>query len=136
MFTEHIHRDVYPAIVRLASYLPVSLPYNLFPITQDPSKPSLALPGKTVLVTGGGRGIGVSIVEAFAKAQAKTIILTGRDEPSLTAAKDKFSSVYPDIEFLALKADIGVPESVEVLFQSLNGKVKQIGRCCFSISGT
>jgi len=105
-FTEHIHRDVYPAI--------------------DPSKPSLALPGKVVLVTGGGRGIGLSIADAFAKAQVKTIILTGRTESSLTSAKDKFSKQYPKVAFLTSSVDIGSPESVDALFKSLGGKINQI----------
>ncbi|KIM21834.1 hypothetical protein M408DRAFT_333213 [Serendipita vermifera MAFF 305830] len=106
MFTEHFHRDVYPAI--------------------DPTNPALALTGKTVLVTGGGRGIGVSIVEAFAKAQAKSIILTGRTESSLVAAKEKFTKAFPGVQFIASAVDIGVPESVDAMFKSLNGKVEHI----------
>jgi NADP-dependent 3-hydroxy acid dehydrogenase YdfG len=44
----------------------------------DPTQTRLSVSGKAVLVTGGGTTIGKAIVEAFAKAKAKTVFLTGR----------------------------------------------------------
>ncbi|KIM22563.1 hypothetical protein M408DRAFT_78899 [Serendipita vermifera MAFF 305830] len=105
-FTKTIHRDVYDTI--------------------DPTSPSLALPGKTVLVTGGGRGIGIGIVESYAKAQAETIILTGRTESSLAAVQVKFKALYPKTEFISLASDIGVLEDVTALFNNLKSRVSQI----------
>ncbi|KIM19771.1 hypothetical protein M408DRAFT_83068 [Serendipita vermifera MAFF 305830] len=105
-FTKTIHRDVYSTI--------------------DPTSPSLALPGKTVLVTGGGRGIGIGIVESYAKSQAKTIILTGRTESSLAAVQAKFKALYPKTEFISLASDIGVLEDVTALFNNLKSRVSQI----------
>ncbi|KAG8751091.1 hypothetical protein FRC14_008145 [Serendipita sp. 396] len=105
-FTKTIHREVYPAI--------------------DSTKPELSLAGKTVLVTGAGRGIGLSITEAFAQAKAKTIILTGRSESSLVNAKTSFEVSFPTVEFVTATVDIGSPESVDALFDGLKGKVNQI----------
>ncbi|KAG8803563.1 hypothetical protein FRC18_007287 [Serendipita sp. 400] len=105
-FTKTIHREVYPAI--------------------DSTKPELSLAGKTVLVTGAGRGIGLSITEAFAQAKAKTIILTGRSENSLVNAKTSFEVSFPTVEFVTATVDIGSAESVDALFDGLKGKVNQI----------
>ena len=96
---------------------------------KDPSKPELALPGKTVLITGAGRGIGLDVVDSFSKAQAKNIILTGRSEASLVDAKAKFEKTYPKVQFIIATVDIGVPASVDALFSGLKGKVQQIGIC-------
>ncbi|KAG8819593.1 hypothetical protein FRC19_009676, partial [Serendipita sp. 401] len=101
-FTKTIHREVYPAI--------------------DSTKPELSLAGKTVLVTGAGRGIGLSITEAFAQANAKTIILTGRSENSLVNAKTSFEVSFPTVEFVMAIVDIGSAESVDALFDGLKGK--------------
>jgi NAD(P)-dependent dehydrogenase (short-subunit alcohol dehydrogenase family) len=94
---------------------------------QDPTKPELALNEKVVLITGGGRGIGVSIVEAFAKARAKTIILTGRSEAGLANTKNSLESSYPETTFIPISVDIGSEESVDNLYKSLKGKVDHIG---------
>lgn len=105
-FTKSIHREVYDAI--------------------DPTKPSLALPGKTVLVTGAARGIGITIVESFAKAHAKTIILVGRSASALSSAQTKFEQSFPDVHFIAVPTDIGEPQSVDALFAGLKTQVDHI----------
>ena len=58
----------------------------------DPTRPELSLSGKVILITGGGAGIGVSMVEAFATAGAKDIVITGRrlDKLEETAKKVSF----------------------------------------------
>ena len=65
--TSVFHRDAYPAI--------------------SPSRPELSVAGKTVLITGGGRGIGKSITTAFAHAGASHIVILGRDASTLEAVK-------------------------------------------------
>lgn len=57
-FTKTVHRTSYPSI--------------------DPSRPELSQAGRTVLITGGGTGIGLSIAKSFAQAGAKRVIIVGR----------------------------------------------------------
>lgn len=57
-FTKTVHRTPYPSI--------------------DPSRPELSQAGRTVLITGGGTGIGLSIGKSFAQAGAKRVIIVGR----------------------------------------------------------
>jgi NAD(P)-dependent dehydrogenase (short-subunit alcohol dehydrogenase family) len=62
-FTATFHHEPYPAIY--------------------PSRVELSAQGKVVIVTGGGKGIGKATALAFAKAQAKAIVITGRTETTL-----------------------------------------------------
>ena len=67
--TKTIHRKVYPAI--------------------DPSNPALSQKGQTVLITGGGTNIGLSMSRAFVRANAATLIIIGRRANVLEEAKAK-----------------------------------------------
>ncbi|KAI4661346.1 uncharacterized protein J4E79_005159 [Alternaria viburni] len=49
----------------------------------DPSNPNLRKIGKTIIITGAGRGSGRSTALAFAKAHAARVILIGRTESTL-----------------------------------------------------
>jgi NAD(P)-dependent dehydrogenase (short-subunit alcohol dehydrogenase family) len=57
-FTKTVHRTSYPSI--------------------DPSRHELSQAGRTVLITGGGTGIGLSIGKSFAQAGARRVIIVGR----------------------------------------------------------
>jgi hypothetical protein len=57
------HNDIYPAI--------------------DPTRPELSAKGKSVVITGGGSGIGPQIARPFAIAGAKDIGIIGRRKNSL-----------------------------------------------------
>ncbi|ROW15080.1 hypothetical protein VPNG_03417 [Cytospora leucostoma] len=65
--TKSVHRSSYPAI--------------------DPTRPELSQDGRTVLITGGGTGIGFAIASSFVQAGAKAVIIAGRRENVLTDAK-------------------------------------------------
>ncbi len=58
--------------------------------------------GKVVIVTGGGRGIGIGISTAFAKAGAK-LVITGRNADTLEAAKTKLEEYGAEV--LTVPAD-------------------------------
>lgn len=64
-YTNTFHHASYPAI--------------------SPSRPELSAAGKTVVISGGGRGLGTGIVEAFAQAGAAQIIVLGRRLDALRA---------------------------------------------------
>lgn len=62
--------------------------------------------GKTILITGGAGGIGMAIAEAFAEAQTSRIVLVGRTQDSLIAAKTQLEDKYPNTQVVTYAADI------------------------------
>lgn len=73
----------------------------------------LGLKGRTVLVTGASKGIGLACAESFAREGAKMII-TGRDESRLQAAVDKLKASGADVASFA--GDLGNAGDRERLF--------------------
>jgi len=53
--------------------------------------------GKSVLITGGGYGIGIAIAKSFAEAGISEIILVGRTESKLKATADDLES-FPNLK--------------------------------------
>ncbi|KAE9401801.1 short-chain dehydrogenase/reductase [Gymnopus androsaceus JB14] len=100
--TPTYHRDTYPSI--------------------SPTKPSLTQTGKTILITGGGDGIGLEIARSFAKARASRIIIVGRRAGLLDEAvgglRDEFQS--GGTEFMAHQTDIGSDTSISSLWEFLH----------------
>lgn len=74
------------------------------------------LKGKTILITGGGSGIGLEAAKQFLEIGAK-VIITGRNQDKLNAAKQ----LYP--ELIALQSDAGNEADARTLFD----KVKELG---------
>ena len=66
--------------------------------------------GNTILITGGGTGIGLAIAEAFLKRDNK-IIICGRRESLLKEVKEK----YPEVEYIV--TDLRKPDQVKLLHQ-------------------
>ena len=64
----------------------------------------------TILITGGGTGIGLAIVEAFLEKNNK-VIICGRRESVLKDVKKK----YPEVEYLV--TDLRKPDQVRLLYQ-------------------
>ncbi|KAM3071282.1 hypothetical protein ACMFMG_008872 [Clarireedia jacksonii] len=79
-----------------------STPYSSI----SPLKPSLSNSGKTILITGGGSGLGSSIAHAFAESGATKIVLFGRTPSSLLSTKSKIESLFPNCAILPLNVDI------------------------------
>lgn len=52
----------------------------------SPSRPELSLAGKTVVVTGGGAGIGLAISKSVAQAGARSLVIVGRRAEVLSNA--------------------------------------------------
>jgi len=77
------------------------------------------LQGKTVLVTGGGSGIGQGVALALAREGCR-VAITGRDESKLRATAASFSG-QPAIRFQA--CDVGDRADVQRLFAWVNGEL-------------
>jgi len=74
------------------------------------------LKGKTILITGGGSGIGLEAAKQFLDIGAK-VIITGRNQDKLNAAK----KLYPRL--IAIQSDAGNAADAQYLFD----KVKELG---------
>jgi 3-oxoacyl-[acyl-carrier protein] reductase len=66
----------------------------------------LNLNGKTALVTGGSRGIGLSIATELSKAGAR-VAICGRNEPALAAAAALIVSERRQAEVMWVRCDVG-----------------------------
>ncbi|KAH7012878.1 hypothetical protein EDB80DRAFT_834502 [Ilyonectria destructans] len=62
--------------------------------------------GKTILVTGAGRGIGQAIAIAFAQASAARLILTAKEDSELKETRDKVEAIKPDIQVFFRALDV------------------------------
>lgn len=71
-----------------------------------PSKVALP-PGYTVLITGGGKGVGENIAKAFVQAKASNVIITSRTEADLVRVKS-------ELETLAQKSEHSIRVAYEV----------------------
>lgn len=120
--TSTFHRDTYPAI--------------------SPSNDYLSQAGKTVLITGGGGGIGFEIARSFAKAKAPRIIIMGRRSSVLDVAAAKLREEFRNstTEFITHQGDISDDSSVTSLWDSLHSRnifvhVLVLNAASFSPSG-
>lgn len=84
--TEEWHNDTYPAI--------------------SPTRPELSAKGKTIVITGGGSGIGAETVRAFALAGAATIAILGRREQLLLDTKSTVEKEFPATKIDTYAADV------------------------------
>ncbi|MEZ5831285.1 MAG: SDR family NAD(P)-dependent oxidoreductase [Dongiaceae bacterium] len=80
------------------------------------------LTGKTVLVTGGSRGIGAAIVRAVAAAGAKVLLHYGRSRDAAEAVR---GAAGPDRCHL-LQADLGEPGAAGALWRAANDAAPRI----------
>ena len=69
----------------------------------------MKMKSKTVIITGGGKGIGFGVATAFAK-EGADIVITGRQESALAQAKEKLESAY-GIRVGYVAGDLGLEET-------------------------
>lgn len=91
----------------------------------SPTRPELSAKGKTVLVTGGGTGIGAETARYFAEAGASQIALLGRREQPLLDTKASIEQKFPSVEVFTASTDITKKNEVDAAFAKFagNGKI-------------
>lgn len=92
----------------------------------DPKRPELSVQGKTIVITGGGTGIGAEIASSFAKAGAKRIALLGRREQPLLETKARIEAENPATEVLALPTDITKKTEVISAFERATSEAHSV----------
>jgi NAD(P)-dependent dehydrogenase (short-subunit alcohol dehydrogenase family) len=85
----------------------------------SPTLPALSCAGKTVLVTGGGRGIGSRIAYAYAAAGAGIVAITGRNIDPLKTTAATINKDFPKTVVLTLAADVGDAPAIEAAFKQV-----------------
>ncbi|MDR3209985.1 MAG: SDR family oxidoreductase [Oscillospiraceae bacterium] len=87
-------------------------------------KDAFALTGKNAIVTGGNRGIGLGIVQAFAQ-QGANVAIFARDAKAAQAVLDELTAQYPGGKFAFYATDISGTEncktSVEAFVRDFGG---------------
>ncbi|KAG4441698.1 hypothetical protein IFR05_002832 [Cadophora sp. M221] len=96
---------------------------NTYP-SLSPSRPELSAKGKTVLITGGGTGIGARTAQYFAEAGASRIALLGRREKPLIDTKASIQQKFPNVEIFVASTDITNKTHVDIAFAKFVGDSK------------
>ncbi|PTB61681.1 NAD(P)-binding protein [Trichoderma citrinoviride] len=76
--------------------------------------------GKTILVTGGGFGMGVDMCRSFAARKAAQIVIVGRNAARVQTSAAELAEEYPETKFTPIAADISSQDDVKRLFASLD----------------
>ncbi|KAJ6119517.1 hypothetical protein N7523_003797 [Penicillium sp. IBT 18751x] len=77
--------------------------------------------GRTVLITGGSKGIGFAIARAFAIAGAARIVLVARGGAALDLAVSRLDSEF-QATVIPITCDLGDPTNIETLWAELNDR--------------
>ena len=105
-YTSEYHRTTYPYI--------------------DPSQPRLSTLGKTVLITGGGYGIGAGIARSFARSSSSNIILTGRTLSRLNDCKSSLEAEFPNSKVHVFAVDITDADGIYKVFSEVVSSIAPI----------
>ena len=98
---------------------PTQVWHNALYNSIDPTRPGLSAKGKSVFITGGGAGIGVAIVHAFAKAGATKIAITGRRESKLLATKTDVEKAFDGVTITTFVGDITDQKAMDNAFATI-----------------
>lgn len=86
----------------------------------SPTRPELSVKNKVFVITGGGTGIGASIVKAFAEGGSTKIAIISRTEKNLLATKYTIETCFPGTEILAVPADITNAQQIADAFLKIS----------------
>ena len=102
--TEKYHKTTYPSL--------------------DPTRQELSAKGKTIVISGGGTGIGAETAKYFAKAGASRIAILGRREQPLLDTKASIEAEYPGTKIFAIVTDATKTSQVDAAFAEVAGDGK------------
>ncbi|KAL8638769.1 MAG: hypothetical protein Q9226_008962 [Calogaya cf. arnoldii] len=103
-FTKKVHKNRYQAI--------------------SPTNPALSAKWKTVIVTGGSRGIGLAICTAFAEAGAANLIILSRQASPSHHDMLTLEKSHPETSITVFRASIGDAEATEYVFDFLRTRLE------------
>lgn len=92
--------------------------------TLSPTRAELSAKGKSILITGGGSGIGAETALYFAKAGASRIALLGRREQPLLDTKASIQAQFPSIDIFTAPTDVTKKAEVDAAFSKFAGEGK------------
>lgn len=78
----------------------------------SPSNPSLSVKGKTIVITGGGAGIGRETAKAYAEAGAAQVAILGRTQRTLSETKSIIDAQSPATKVTTHVVDVADEETV------------------------
>lgn len=87
----------------------------------SPSRPELSAKGRTLVVTGGGTGIGSETARHFAEAGVSRIALLGRREQPLLETKASIEKTFPDVKVFVAPTDVTNKSQVDAAFAEFAG---------------
>jgi NAD(P)-dependent dehydrogenase (short-subunit alcohol dehydrogenase family) len=86
----------------------------------DPTRPELSLAGKSVVITGGGSGIGLAISKALALAGASRLAIIGRRTEVLAKAEAEIKDLVGEkTRVFTFSADVGNKEQIDKAFAQI-----------------
>jgi len=93
----------------------------------NPTNPHLSVAGKTVLITGGGQGIGVSFAKAFSLAGAANIVLLGRKLNTLNETKAAVEALSTNkSKVYTFQADVTDKTAIDTTFAKVANEIGKI----------
>lgn len=86
----------------------------------SPTQQHLSVQGKSILITGGGRGIGAQTARSFARAGASFISITGRTLSALQSTKSSIEADFPNTTVLVRAGDVSDEAVMDAAFSDLS----------------
>jgi NAD(P)-dependent dehydrogenase (short-subunit alcohol dehydrogenase family) len=90
----------------------------------SPTRPELSAKGRTVIVVGGGSGIGAETARYFAEAGAARIGIFGRRQQPLLDTKSSIEKKFPNVEVFTASTDVTKKSDVDGAFAKFLGDKK------------
>ena len=85
-----------------------------------------SMENKIAIVTGGSRGLGRAIAEAFLQAGAKRVYITARNQAECLETAEHLSKLSPHGECIALAGDLSQSEDLMRIVYTLKEKENSI----------